>query len=464
MKLYVFLLFCSISLVQATNSYAQKATVNLEMQNQTVQTVLDEIENQSEFSFFFNTRHVDLNRRVSVTAQKSNIFKVLDNIFAGTNVHYSVVDKKIILSVESIAVLQQEKKTISGVVKDENGEPVIGANVVEKGTTNGTVTDVEGQYSLSVSPGSTLFISYIGYNSLEAKVGKGNVINVTLHEDTKVLDEVVVVGYGSVKKGNLTTAVTAVKSELLTNRPSQTITDALQGAVPGLSIVQSGRPGSASSMQLRGATSLNESGSPLLLVDGVPSEFNYLNVDDIESVTVLKDAASAAIYGSRAAHGVILVTTKRGQVGKPTFRYNGSIGVNTPTDMPEMVGSAEYARIYNESQRNIGRNDVYSDDDIRKFASGEDPNRYPNTNWLDLMFQNSITTRHSIAAAGGTESVKYYLSGGFDHQTGVIPEVEHNVFNVRSNVDVQVTKKFNISFDMRYILRKKDEVISVGGD
>ena len=461
MKLYVFLLFCSISLVQATNSYAQKATVNLEMQNQTVQTVLDEIENQSEFSFFFNTRHVDLNRRVSVTAQKSNIFKVLDNIFAGTNVHYSVVDKKIILSVESIAVLQQEKKTISGVVKDENGEPVIGANVVEKGTTNGTVTDVEGQYSLSVSPGSTLFISYIGYNSLEAKVGKGNVINVTLHEDTKVLDEVVVVGYGSVKKGNLTTAVTSVKSELLTNRPSQTITDALQGAVPGLSIVQSGRPGSASSMQLRGATSLNESGSPLLLVDGVPSEFNYLNVDDIESVTVLKDAASAAIYGSRAAHGVILVTTKRGQVGKPTFRYNGSIGVNTPTDMPEMVGSAEYARIYNESQRNIGRNDVYSEDDIRKFASGEDPNRYPNTNWLDLMFQNSITTRHSIAAAGGTESVKYYLSGGFDHQTGVIPEVEHNVFNVRSNVDVQVTKKFNISFDMRYILRKKDEVISM---
>ena len=182
MKLYIFLLCCSIGLAQATNSYAQKATVSLNMQNQTVQSVLDEIENQSEFSFFFNTRHVDLNRRVSVNTKNSNVFKVLDNVFAGTNVRYSVVDKKIILSTESVSVpdvQQQNKKTVSGIVKDENGEPIIGANVVEKGTTNGTVTDMDGKYTLTVTLGGSLQISYIGFNEQVIKVGKESLINIT---------------------------------------------------------------------------------------------------------------------------------------------------------------------------------------------------------------------------------------------------------------------------------------------
>ena len=179
MKLYIFLLCCSIGLAQATNSYAQKATVSLNMQNQTVQSVLDEIENQSEFSFFFNTRHVDLNRRVSVDTDKSDIFKVLDNIFAGTNVRYSVVDKKIILSTET-AVLQQTKKTVTGIVKDQNGEPVIGANVVEKRTTNGTVTDIDGKFMLEISENAILLISYIGYEVQEIKPGSENTLDVKL--------------------------------------------------------------------------------------------------------------------------------------------------------------------------------------------------------------------------------------------------------------------------------------------
>ena len=239
-------------------------------------------------------------------------------------------------------VQQQNKKTVSGIVKDENGEPIIGANVVEKGTTNGTVTDMDGKYTLTVTLGGSLQISYIGFNEQVIKVGKESLINITLHEDTQSLDEVVVVGYGTVKKGNLTNAVTSVKADVLENRPVSSVADALQGQVPGLSIVQSGRPGEASSMQLRGATSLNSGGSPLLLVDGIPTDtenFNYLNVEDIESVSVLKDAASAAVYGSRAANGVILITTKRGKAGKPVFRYNGYVGVNTPTEMPKMVSS-----------------------------------------------------------------------------------------------------------------------------
>lgn len=473
MKLYIFLLCCSIGLAQATNSYAQKATVSLNMQNQTVQSVLDEIENQSEFSFFFNTRHVDLNRRVSVNTKNSNVFKVLDNVFAGTNVRYSVVDKKIILSTESVSVpdvQQQNKKTVSGIVKDENGEPIIGANVVEKGTTNGTVTDMDGKYTLAVTLGGSLQISYIGFNEQVIKVGKESLINITLHEDTQSLDEVVVVGYGTVKKGNLTNAVTSVKADVLENRPVSSVADALQGQVPGLSIVQSGRPGEASSMQLRGATSLNSGGSPLLLVDGIPTDtenFNYLNVEDIESVSVLKDAASAAVYGSRAANGVILITTKRGKAGKPVFRYNGYVGVNTPTEMPKMVSSEKYARMRNEAMYNLkpeaGKNQYYSEEQIRKFADGSDPNHYGNTDWVDLMFENSITTRHSISATGGAENVKYFLSAGLDYQTGVLPESQHKVYNVRSNIDAQLSKKFNLSFDIRYILRQRDEVENMDG-
>ena len=321
MKLSTLLLVGSMAISHAAGSYAQKATVSLNAQNQTVETVLDKIEDQTEFSFFFNNRHVDLNRKVSVSAKESDIFKVLDNIFAGTNVHYSVVDKKIILSTESASVsgVQQDKKTVSGIIKDEFGDPVIGANVVEKGTTNGTVTDANGKYMLTVTPGSSLQISFIGFNEQEVKIGKESVINITLREDMQSLDEVVVVGYGTVKKGNLTNAVTSVKADVLENRPVSSMADALQGQVPGLSIVQSGRPGEASKMQLRGVTSLNKkdddknsNGQPLLLVDGIPTDaenFNYLNVEDIESVSVLKDDASAAIYGSRAANGVILVTT-----------------------------------------------------------------------------------------------------------------------------------------------------------
>lgn len=468
MKLSVFLLVCSIGLAQATGSYAQKATVNLEMRNQTVKEVLDEIEEQSDFSFFFNIKHVDLDRKVSVVAKKSDIFKVLETVFAGTDVRYSVVDRKIILSTESVSVpsvQQQNKKTVSGIVKDENGEPVIGANVVEKGTTNGTVTNMDGKYTLTVAPESNLQISYIGFNEQVVKIGKESVINITLREDTQALDEVVVVGYGTVKKGNLTNAVTSVKADVLENRPVSSVADALQGQVPGLSIVQSGRPGQASSMQLRGATSLNSGGSPMLLVDGIPTDaenFNYLNVEDIESVSVLKDAASAAVYGSRAANGVILVTTKRGKAGKPVFRYNGYVGVNTPTEMPKMVSSEKYARMRNEAMYNLkpedGKNQYYSEEQIRKYADGSDRNHYGNTDWVDLMFENSITTRHAISATGGAENIKYFLSAGLDYQTGALPESQHKVYNVRSNIDAQLTKKLSLSFDMRYILRQKNEV------
>lgn len=440
------------------NGTINAQNVVLKMNHVTVKQAMKELKQKSGYSFVFSSSDLDTQKEVSVSVDNKNISEAVRQILDGQNVSYEIKEKNIIIRRITISNNStNKKKHISGTVIDQNGDVIIGANVVEKGTTNGTVTDLNGSYSLDISQGSILTVSYIGYNTQEVKTGNNPTINIKLQEDSQSLEEIVVIGYGSVKKGNLTTAVSSVKAEVLENRPIQTVADALQGTVAGLNIVQSSKPGTASSIQLRGATSLNDAGSPLLLVDGVPGEFNYLNVDDIESVTVLKDAASAAIYGSRAAHGVILVTTKRGKSAKPTFKYNGYIGVNTPTDMPKTVSSTEYARIRNESQRNLGKADIFTEEDIRKFASGEDLNRYPNTDWINLMFKNSITTRHSIAATGGNEGVKYYLSGGFDHQTGVIPEVNQNVFNVRSNVDVAISKRFNLSFDMRYILREKGE-------
>ena len=452
----------SLCMFAFVGTSAQTGTVTVKLQNASVKELFSAIENQTSYRFSYRDAEIKGKGNVTISATNRELKQLLEGELSKLGLKYAVSGNKIIVTPVAAAASAQPKK-VTGKVVDANGEPVIGATIKEQGTANGTITDFDGNFALDVADNAMLEVSYIGYKSQELKAVAGKMLSVTLREDTEVLDEVVVVGYGSVKKGNLTTAVTAVKSDMLENRPTQSVTDALQGVVPGLNIVQSSRPGKASTMELRGATSLNDSGSPLLLIDGVPGEFDYLNVDDIESISVLKDAASAAIYGSRAAHGVVLVTTKRGKSEKPTLRYNGSVGINTPTDMPEMVSSAEYARVRNEALRNVGREELYTVEDIRKFASGEDLNRYPNTDWLDLMFQNSITTRHSLAATGGTDNIKYYLSGGFDHQTGVVPEISQDVFNVRSNVDANITSKLKLSFDLRYILKQKDEVNGLDG-
>lgn len=464
MRLSTLGLFACAFATYAADMDAQMAKVNITNSRMTIGAFIEQVEKETGYMFVYNKREVDANRTVSLEAGSSSVADCLNRVFEGSGITYVFDDDYIVLTKRGEknvnTIVQQAGKVIKGVITDETGLSVIGANIVVKGTTIGTVTDVDGKFSLEVPSGDAiLIISYIGYMDQEILVKKQKNWAIVLKEDSQSLDEVVVVGYGTVKRGNLTMSVSSLQAGTLENRPVQSVSEALQGQVPGLNVTSSGRPGEAAKMQLRGATSLNESGSPLVLVDGVPGEFDYLNVDDIENVTVLKDAASAAIYGSRAAHGVILVTTKRGKTGKPTFRYNGSVGINTPTDMPKVMSSADYARVLNEANANMDRSPVYLDDDIQKFANGTDPNRYPNTNWLDFVFQNSITTRHSIAASGGNEVVKYHLSAGVDHQTGVIPEITQNVFNVRSNVDVVLNKRLDVSFDIRYTQRKKDEVV-----
>ncbi len=462
MKLYIFLLFCSIGLAQAADSYAQKATVNLKMQNQTVQTVLNEIENQSEFSFFFNTKHVDLNRKVSVDADKSDIFKVLDNIFAGTNVRYSVVDRKIILSTESTSVsgIQQNKKTVNGTVKDENGEPIIGANVMVKGTTDGTVTDIDGHFSLNVKKGDLLEISYIGYLSSEIEIGNEQSLAIVLKEDTKTLDEVVVVGYGTQKKGNLTGSIATVKSEEMTVAPVSSTINSLGGRLPGLVSQQtSGQPGAdQATIKVRGF-----SDNAIWIVDGIEMDFNRIDPNQIESISILKDG-SASIYGARAGNGVILVTTKRGVQQKPTISVNSSITFQSITTMPKPVSSGDYATLRREEWLQSGKPEStapYTEEQIQKFYEGTDP-QYVNTDWYNELIRNwSPLNQHNISVRGGSEKIKYYGFLGYLGQESIWKHNGGNYkrYNLQSNIDASITNQLSMQLDLSFI--KSDNMTTI---
>ena len=462
MRISTLLLFVCIFASYASDLSSQTAKVNIANTCMTIGDFIKQVEKETGYMFVYNKGEIDANRTVSLKKGNNTVGDCLNRIFDGTGVSFVFDDGYVVLTKHSqtqAAVSQQSGKLVKGAVTDESGLSVIGANVFIKGTTVGTITDMEGNFSLEVpSDNDILVISYIGYVEQQIPVKNRKNWSIVLKEDAQNLDEVVVVGYGTQRKGNIATAVTTIKSDVLQNRPVQTVGEALQGQIPGLSVTAKGAPGESPKLQLRGSSVLksDNSSEPLVLVDGVPADFNFLNPEDIESINVLKDAASSAIYGSRAANGVLLITTKRGKMGKPTFRYNGSVGVNTPMYMPQSISSAEYARIKNEAERNMGRAPIYTDEDISKFANGTDLNRYPNTNWLDLAIQNSVATRHGLEASGGTEKVRYLVSAGVDHQTGIFPNTQQNVFNVRSSTDISITKKFGISFDIRYQLRDMD--------
>jgi TonB-linked SusC/RagA family outer membrane protein len=460
MKLSVFLLLCSIGLAQATDSYAQKATVNLEMRNQTVKEVLDEIEEQSDFSFFFNIKHVDLHRRVSVVAKKSDIFKVLETVFAGTDVRYSVVDRKIILSTEKqeIQQINQDKK-VTGVIKDQHGEPVIGANVSVKGTTIGTITGIDGDFALEVPANAVIQVSYIGYVPQELRLGGKNHLDVVLKEDSQALDEIVVVGYGVQKKINLTGSVSSVKSEELERQPIVTMKDALAGLVPGLTVVKSsGQPGSSNpTITVRGVGTWKNAG-PLVLVDGMSMSIADVLPNDIESISVLKDAASAAIYGSRAANGVILITTKKGKEGKVQVNYNGNVGWQQATRQPKSATGWQYAELYNRAMLADGKalpdgtTLLFPQDKIdrMKNGTGDIDHNEANTDWFDELLHTALQHTHDISITGGNDRVQYVGTVGYAKQDGII-ESSYERYNTRLNTTANLADWLTIQSNIAYI-------------
>ena len=333
------------------------------------------------------------------------------------------------------------QSSVTGTILDENGEGLPGVSVIIKGSSAGTITDLNGQYSISASEDATLVFSYIGYSTFEELVGNRTVIDGQMALDIEELAEIVVVGYGTQKKANLTGAVGVVSSKDLADRPITSASQALQGQTSGVWINQtSGEPGEdGAAIRIRGIGTLNNP-NPVVFVDGIEAPFDNINPNDIESISVLKDAASAAIFGVRAANGVVLVTTKRGQKGKPKFNYAGSTGFAQATNLPEMVtNSAEFMELRNEAEINDGSPEFYSQDLINQYG-----NIGPNTDWLDEVFRTAGFQQHNLSVSGGGESVNYHISLGYQDQNSPIRGVTGaERYNGRFNIDAQVSDKFS---------------------
>ena len=346
----------------------------------------------------------------------------------------------------------QQSGTCKGVVKDAAGEAIIGASVVVKGTTNGSITDFDGNFELSgVKKGAVLQVSYVGYITQEVKYNGQDLI-VTLKEDNMNLEEVVVVGYGTQKKANLTGSVANVNNKLIESRPITSVSAGLQGLLPGVTVTQrSGQPGADNgTIRVRGTGTFNVA-DPMVIVDGVESTMNDIDANDIESISVLKDAASAAIYGSKAANGVILITTKRGKAGQSQVNYSGLVGWQALTQLPEYATAAEYAELTNLAYKNVGKTPIYTAEQIEKFRNGSDPDNYANTDWHDLMYTESgFQTQHSISINGGTEQMRYMASVGYQGQTGLILNTSKDQYNMRLNLDGKPKSWLETSFSMSY--------------
>ena len=309
MRITTFLLLICVFCSFAENTHSQNARVSINKKNVQLETVLNEIEHQTDYLFIYNNQ-VNVNKKVSLKAKNQPVSKVLEELLADSGITYSVEGNHIVLGKQTMAAAPQQNSMIRGKVIDTNGDPVIGANIVEKGTTNGTTTDVEGNFSINAKSGSTLVITFIGYVREEVKANAGRRMEIILQEDSETLEEVVVVGYGTMKKADLTGSVATVGSEVIEDRPLTNLGAGLQGAIANLNITSSsGAPGTGSTFNIRGTTNIS-GGSPLILVDGIEMDPNLINPQDVKDVTVLKDAASASIYGARAAFGVILITTK----------------------------------------------------------------------------------------------------------------------------------------------------------
>ena len=402
-----------------TLSSAQK--VNLNFSQKSLRTVLESITEQTSHTLAFSKEAVDLSEVVSIRVTDGDLVQVLNQLLTPRHIGYEIRDNKIYIfdqpatTVSGVSQTQQKEVTLTGTVTDLNGEPIIGANIVVPGTTIGTVTNVDGSYNLTLPQGSMLRFSYIGYLEQEYRINNQTVLNVQLSEDVATLDELIVVGYGVQRKSVVTAAISKVSSEELNvTRPTR-VEDALKGKVSGVQITQSsGQPGSDSKVRIRGIGTINNS-EPLYIVDGmeVGGGINYLNPVDIESVEILKDAASAAIYGSRAANGVILVTTKRGATGKATINYDVSYGWQNPWKKKEILDAREYMIIMNEAQINDGNLPRYNNEQLASAGKG--------TDWQDETFYyNAPVQNHQVSVSGGTEKGNYFLSFGYFDQDGIV--------------------------------------------
>lgn len=471
------LLLLSLLMLTLTSS-AQSKAVTLSLQNVTIRQAIVEIERSTRYVFFFSDEiNTSLNKKISVKAQNEPIESVLNKILGGSGISYTVQhDRQVSLFPVSSAKASastnsgdEKPRVVGGVVVDTNGDPLIGVTVKVLGTEKGTVTDVDGNFQVEVKPSDTLEFSYVGFVSQQAAVGDINHFNIVMSEAVEKLEDVVVVGYGTQKKETVTGSVSTITTKDLLQSPQANLSNALAGRLPGiLSVQRSGEPGNdQSTLRVRGVGTFagESSQNPLIMVDGVEvDDMNNIDPNEVLSLTVLKDASATAVYGVRGANGVILITTKRGELGKPKISFSSNVAVTSFVTIPQNLSSYDYTRLYNEAQAYDyyyagSYNPRFSGEAIEKYRTGSDPLYYPDTDWYDYMLKDCSTqTQNNFNVRGGTERVKYFVSLGFFTQDGLLNtsvydpgydyQINYKRYNMRSNFDINVTKNLLLKIDV----------------
>lgn len=430
MRISTFLLMVCVFCSYAGNAHSQNAKVSIHMNNVKLDKILNEIENQTDYLFIYNNQ-VDINKITSVKVKNEAVAQVLDKILSGTGINYELEGTHIILTTEAIKDLhaQQQAKTVTGTVTDVSGEPIIGANIRIKGTTTGTITDIDGNFSIEAEPQSVIEVSYIGYLTQETVINNQKSIRFLLKEDTKTLDEVVVIGYGVQKKADLTGSVANINTEKLNTQSNANIGQALQGKIAGVDIVsQGGAPGSGTRIMVRGIGTLNNA-FPLYIVDGMyMNSIDHINPNDIASIDVLKDASSAAIYGSRAANGVIIVTTKEGSntEGKPIIDLSVNLGISTASKFLDMLDAKGWAEVTTIARQAIGKPALDMATDLAN---------KPDNDWQDIMFRPALMQNYNLAVKGGGKYSTYYTGLGYFNQDGIVKGTNYQRYNIQSKND-----------------------------
>ena len=453
MKISMLFMFLVLFTMQANSSYAQRTKITLDLNNVTVERLIDEIESKTDFHFVYQIKEVDLNRVVSVKANKELVTKILERIFGNTRTTHNVVDKQIFLKEREAKAntFKQEvqnspvklQQLVSGVITDSDGIPLAGANVVEKGTTNGVTADFDGNFSIEVANESaTLVISYIGYSTKEVPLNGQASVNIVLEESAAGLDEVVVVGYGVQKKSDITGAVSNISEEKLQSRPTANFSDALQGRSSGVQIRQSGGDLDGKfQIAIRGVGSVTGSNDPLIVVDGVPlvsASFSTINPKDIASIDILKDASATAIYGARAANGVVIITTKKGTVGKPQLTYSSDVSIEHISERYDVMSTEQQRLLFVEAFKNSNRSTAVYDDP-------NNPIWQVDNDWQDLGTRAGIRQIHNLNYSGGTENTQYSASASYQNRTGILLNTDIKTYSLRTNLSSQVNDWLKIS-------------------
>lgn len=469
-KLIAIILFFS-ALLSAAPLYGQ---ISVTFKDVPLMEALSTLENKSEYSFFYSNMLPDKDARVSIDAKDKSIEFILDNIFSNLSISYEINGHQIVLSEDK----KEDKNTsykASGVVVDSAGEPVIGAGVVIEGSTNGTITDVDGRWELVVPSTTTkIVISSLGYKEQIVAAGSASARTVTLQEDSQMLQETVVVGYGVQKKVNLTGAVAMVNSEEMNARPISSVASGLQGLLPGVTVVNSSsQPGQANTtIRVRGVGTIGNS-NPLILIDGIEGDISSINPEDIESVSVLKDAASSAIYGARAANGVLLVTTKKLAAGKDAvtkINFSAYAGIQTPTRLPEMCDAIEFMTLDNEARKNVDTADAWLPEDFDKVRNNTDPNYFGNTDWIGQVLKKVAPQQnYSLSLNGTLGNSGYMLSYRYFDQSGLTVgnstgETRHNLrFKINTKLIDRVTLSSNLGYTTTKVISPVSSLTSGGG-